>query len=391
MVGFYDWMITNYIDDNSPIGDLAHDIKRDDDFPRNGGLREMYEYMESRDNTVLGVFVRAYANYLEYGISPGTHVYNIPNREDYIKEHIKHLIESKGSILGFCRSSGVSAPAIYNILNGKYNMSLSKFLWFCDALRCNPSEVLGEADCYSPLTIDNTKLTGIYPYNLAKAVLQCKDSELHQIDGASLIVVMKGSLTERESDAIEMKFRFHMTLEECGKKWDVSRERIRQVVAKGLRKLRHPSRLRLYKLVPLRTIKDIERQNSILINENEKLKLKLGLTKIEDSIDFDLADLDMSVRAYNCLVRNGFKRISDARKMSLCDLCRIRNIGIKTFEEIVIKLREYGVILIFHKQCDKQGCNCKAKNVTHKLYGSIDNYELSQCEKKSNEGTEDYE
>lgn len=194
MVGFYDWMITNYIDDNSPIGDLAHDIKRDDDFPRNGGLREMYEYMESRDNTVLGVFVRAYANYLEYGISPGTHVYNIPNREDYIKEHIKHLIESKGSILGFCRSSGVSAPAIYNILNGKYNMSLSKFLWFCDALRCNPSEVLGEADCYSPLTIDNTKLTGIYPYNLAKAVLQCKDSELHQIDGASLIVVMKGVL-----------------------------------------------------------------------------------------------------------------------------------------------------------------------------------------------------
>ena len=54
------------------------------------------------------------------------------------------------------------------------------------------------------------------------------------------------SLTERESKVIRMRFGIGLntdhTLEEVGKQFDVTRERIRQIEAKALRKMRHPTR-----------------------------------------------------------------------------------------------------------------------------------------------------
>jgi RNA polymerase primary sigma factor len=58
-----------------------------------------------------------------------------------------------------------------------------------------------------------------------------------------------GSLTPREAKVLRMRFGIDMntdhTLEEVGKQFDVTRERIRQIEAKALRKLRHPSRSEL--------------------------------------------------------------------------------------------------------------------------------------------------
>ncbi|MEJ2105888.1 MAG: RNA polymerase sigma factor RpoD [Acidiferrobacteraceae bacterium] len=55
-----------------------------------------------------------------------------------------------------------------------------------------------------------------------------------------------GTLTPREAKVLRMRFGIDMntdhTLEEVGKQFDVTRERIRQIEAKALRKLRHPTR-----------------------------------------------------------------------------------------------------------------------------------------------------
>ena len=57
-----------------------------------------------------------------------------------------------------------------------------------------------------------------------------------------------GSLNEREQKVLKLRFGLEdgraRTLEEVGKEFDVTRERIRQIEAKALRKLRHPSRSR---------------------------------------------------------------------------------------------------------------------------------------------------
>jgi RNA polymerase primary sigma factor len=54
------------------------------------------------------------------------------------------------------------------------------------------------------------------------------------------------SLDPREAKVLRMRFGIEMisdhTLEEVGKQFDVTRERIRQIEAKALRKLRHPAR-----------------------------------------------------------------------------------------------------------------------------------------------------
>jgi RNA polymerase primary sigma factor len=57
-----------------------------------------------------------------------------------------------------------------------------------------------------------------------------------------------GSLNERERKVLELRFGlgdgFPRTLEEVGSQFRVTRERIRQIEAKALRKMRHPTRLR---------------------------------------------------------------------------------------------------------------------------------------------------
>jgi RNA polymerase primary sigma factor len=56
------------------------------------------------------------------------------------------------------------------------------------------------------------------------------------------------TLTPREAHVIRLRFGLYdgrcRTLEEVGKEFDITRERIRQIEAKALRKLRHPSRAR---------------------------------------------------------------------------------------------------------------------------------------------------
>ncbi|HID81464.1 MAG TPA: RNA polymerase sigma factor RpoD [Chromatiales bacterium] len=69
------------------------------------------------------------------------------------------------------------------------------------------------------------------------------------------------SLTPREAKVLRMRFGIDMntdhTLEEVGKQFDVTRERIRQIEAKALRKLRHPTRSEM-----LRSFLDLENNSS---------------------------------------------------------------------------------------------------------------------------------
>ena len=71
-------------------------------------------------------------------------------------------------------------------------------------------------------------------------------------EAASLILLKEqlgevlSTLTEREEKVLRLRFGLEdgrsRTLEEVGKEFNVTRERIRQIEAKALRKLRHPSR-----------------------------------------------------------------------------------------------------------------------------------------------------
>ena len=75
---------------------------------------------------------------------------------------------------------------------------------------------------------------------------------LDPVEGATVIILKEqledalNTLTEREKDVLKLRFGLEdnksKTLEEVGKIFGVTRERIRQIEAKALRKLRHPAR-----------------------------------------------------------------------------------------------------------------------------------------------------
>jgi RNA polymerase primary sigma factor len=60
------------------------------------------------------------------------------------------------------------------------------------------------------------------------------------------LIDVLGTLTQREEKVLRLRFGIEdgrtRTLEEVGREFQVTRERIRQIEAKALRKLRHPSR-----------------------------------------------------------------------------------------------------------------------------------------------------
>ena len=78
-------------------------------------------------------------------------------------------------------------------------------------------------------------------------IFKMRDDEWDRMLGVHLDAVLE-SLTPRERRAIQLRYGLldgtPRTLEEVGKRFGVTRERVRQIEAKALRKMRHPSRSR---------------------------------------------------------------------------------------------------------------------------------------------------
>ena len=96
---------------------------------------------------------------------------------------------------------------------------------------------------FTPLTTNNPpgkKITPRYLHHVQKA-----EAAAFTMLKEQLINVLD-TLTPREEKVLRLRFGLDdgraRTLEEVGKEFNVTRERIRQIEAKALRKLRHPSR-----------------------------------------------------------------------------------------------------------------------------------------------------
>ena len=104
------------------------------------------------------------------------------------------------------------------------------------------------------LLTDTTEINGDENISVGDSVeIDCVhryETSTYEILKDELRDVLK-TLTKREEEVLELRFGLldgscH-TLEEVGKKFGVTRERIRQIEAKALRKLRHPSRAKRLK------------------------------------------------------------------------------------------------------------------------------------------------
>ncbi len=145
------------------------------------------------------------------------------------------------------------------------------------------------------------------------------------------------TLTERERRVLDFRYKDGLTFEAIGKRECVTRERIRQIHAKSLRKLRRPDRLNYLK----HGVSGVVARKT----ENAREAALASLPKQDKPEDIPLEELELSVRSYNCLKRAGMNTLRDVSEMTFDELCHVRNIGKKSVEEICAVLTNYGIRL----------------------------------------------
>ena len=64
--------------------------------------------------------------------------------------------------------------------------------------------------------------------------------------------------------------------------------------------------------------------------------------KQQKALEMSIDDMELSVRSYNCLKRAGINTIEDLTKRSKDDMLKVRNLGLKSLEEVIKKLESYG-------------------------------------------------
>ena len=65
----------------------------------------------------------------------------------------------------------------------------------------------------------------------------------------------------------------------------------------------------------------------------------------ERAIDMSIDDLELSVRSYNCLKRAGINTVAELVNKTPDDMMKVRNLGRKSLEEVLVKLKELGLEL----------------------------------------------
>ena len=184
-----------------------------------------------------------------------------------------------------------------------------------------------------------------YPLNLLEKIFDGEiDFELATDFDGTLEYVLH-TLTDREYQIIKMRFVEGLTYEKCGRSYGVTRERIRQLEVRALRKLKHPSRSAMIKYGIQRYI-----DNKLArITENYEARLsenyeaRLSENKPSDLEIIPIESMDLSVRSYNCLKRACIRTIGDLIKIEPKELASVRNLGKKSYDEIIDKLEKYGL------------------------------------------------
>ena len=75
----------------------------------------------------------------------------------------------------------------------------------------------------------------------------------------------------------------------------------------------------------------------ILVSRSEDRQQKV--------LEMNIEKMDLSVRSYNCLKRAGIHTVADLTRKSEEDMLKVRNLGRKSLDEVIAKLRSFGLDL----------------------------------------------
>ena len=207
------------------------------------------------------------------------------------------------------------------------------------------------------------ELLKVWPWNLAADVMTTRwdflqrnenrdEAEEEMRRAISLLWVPGflsaiGDLSERERVVLRLRYQDGLTMGQTAKMFNVTRERIRQIQEKACRKLRHPGVAKKYILIEPEKAEELRKERDKLLLENISLRDKKTpeAKKEEPPKEIYIEEMELSVRSYNCLCRAGVRTLSQLADMKVSDLMKVRNLGRKSMIEIIVRAREFGVII----------------------------------------------
>jgi RNA polymerase sigma factor (sigma-70 family) len=153
--------------------------------------------------------------------------------------------EAELSVMDLHRESGVSIKSIYDLLNFKVTPKNKLGAWRKTVI------AISRALSYEPSQLFPEHLDIEVVTNRIESYVEATQFAMEGAEGPaeltarreaydSLESVMERCLNEREKTVLNRRFFAGATLEEVGHEFRVNTERIRQIEAKALRKLRHP-------------------------------------------------------------------------------------------------------------------------------------------------------
>lgn len=221
---------------------------------------------------------------------------------------------------------------------------------------------------------ERVNLLRVYPYNLIPLINgEDDESDIRAWEEDNKVYysprlieeVMTQHLTERENKVLQMRYEWGMSLEEVGSEIGVTKERIRQIEARAIRKMRM-RKLDIMCAPAIDYRKELS-DNEVLRNQVNYLQSELdrirGISELpreeadkkrsimETSID----ELNLSVRAYNCCRRAGINTLGDLCGKTFTEMTKVRNLGKRSLQEIESKMNEYG--LRFKPEPQEDGSN----------------------------------
>ena len=177
-------------------------------------------------------------------------------------------------------------------------------------------------------------------------------------DQESGLKYLLSTLSDKEQAFIRGYYEEDKSLEEVGQGYGLTRERVRQVLAKSVRKLRHPARLKLiqYGLEGYEHMtanrkrreqleaedRELDEMEQEIARRRAFLECSYPLPQKTDNTGATPVDmLGLTVRSYNCLKRNNCNTLDDVCKAAKDgELLKIRNLGRKSLAEILGVVRE---------------------------------------------------
>jgi RNA polymerase sigma factor (sigma-70 family) len=167
-------------------------------------------------------------------------------------------IEAVGGTPGgkWCAANGLGYARVNDLVNmtsspltaeGELHRDAARL---CEVLGKLPEDLWSNEQLYpleknfSEMEMDHAQVVALLPQEQQSYLPDFSNLEHEQT--RQLVSAALSTLTPREQEVIQMRFTDELTYEECANRLDVTRERVRQIEAKAMRKLRHPARVGMF-------------------------------------------------------------------------------------------------------------------------------------------------